>query len=252
MRHMRYFLLLNLLIYSSAILAQDEKQVLVFHHSGHVDLFFADELDSISCSRLDTNRIEHDSIISQIFYTKDSLFIFPINDIDSVVFGNRNEIEYQAEVIVLTSKDLEWIIKFEENIIYFKPNTPDTILPIIGNKLFYPEMTELFPYGLTAIVRTVSREKEYIMVTLETIELAEIYERFFYAGAIEVLSSSSTKRKTPGFETNLDVGTTIELGSHQGMSGKRDHASGDIPRPMAELRRYSSIVTQPRNPPSCI
>lgn len=211
-----FILLLSLC--SLAIQAQDDtKQVLVFRHSGAVDLFYHEQLDSIFCSNIDTLGVEHDGIVSQIFYTKDSTYVIPIADIDSVVFGNRNEIEFKQEVKVLTEEDMSWIIRVENNIIYYKPNTPATILPRVGDKLFYPEITEMFPVGLSVSVTDVTPQTNEIAVTIEAIDLAEIFERFFYAGQIEQTVPAGI-HKAPQFSADLKIQGKVNIGSYGSIS----------------------------------
>ena len=85
-------LLIGLFACTITFAANEDKQVLVFRHSGEVNLFYAEELTRISCSDVDPLGVKHDQIVSQVFATKDTSYIIPIADIDSVVFGNRNEI----------------------------------------------------------------------------------------------------------------------------------------------------------------
>ena len=217
-----FILLLSLC--SLAIQAQDDtKQVLVFRHSGAVNLFYHEQLDSIFCSNKDTLGVEYDSIVSQIFYTKDSAYVIPIADIDSVVFGNRNEMEYKQDVKVLTAEDVSWIIRVEDNIIYFKPNTPSTVLPRVGDKLFYPELTEMFPVGLSVSVTDVTPQANEIAVTVEVIDLAEIFERFFYAGQITKAVPEGIRRVPLNpyevkIECKVDIGSYGSIGASGGIN----------------------------------
>ena len=211
-----FILLLSLC--SLAIQAQDDtKQVLVFRHSGAVELFYHEQLDSIFCSYVDTLGAKHDTIVSQIFYTKDSAYVIPIAEIDSVVFGNRNEIEYKPEVKVLTSEDVSWIIRVEGNVIYFKPNTPSAILPQVGDKLFYPEVTEMFPVGLSVAVTDVTSQANEIAITIEVVDLSEIFERFFYAGQIDQTTPSNA-HKAPQFSADMKVEGKVDIGSYGSVS----------------------------------
>lgn len=80
--------------------AQTERgeQVLVFRNTGEVNLFFSEQLDSIIYSRIDTANIKHEKIVSQIFYSPDTAIVIPINEIDSVAFGSRNEVVFKKDV----------------------------------------------------------------------------------------------------------------------------------------------------------
>ena len=120
------------------ICAQTERgeQVLVFRNTGEVNLFFSEQLDSIVYSRLDTSNIKHEDIVSQIFYSPDTAIIIPINEIDSVAFGSRNETVFKKEVRQLNDVDCQWIIRYDGTNIFYKLSTPSNILPSKG----YPKI----------------------------------------------------------------------------------------------------------------
>ena len=132
------------------IYAQTERgeQVLVFRNTGEVNLFFSEQLDSIVYSRLDTANVEHENIVSQIFYSPDTAIVIPINEIDSVAFGSRNETVFKKEVRQLNDVDCQWIIKYDGSNIFYKLSAPTNILPSKGDRLFYGERDELFLNGL--------------------------------------------------------------------------------------------------------
>ena len=76
----KLLILLLLLIALLPIQAQTERgeQVLVFRSTGEVNLFFSEQLDSIVYSRLDTDSVEHENIVSQIFYSPDTAIVIPL------------------------------------------------------------------------------------------------------------------------------------------------------------------------------
>ena len=116
----------------------DDEQVLVFRHSGEVNLFYASQLDCIELSAYDAEGILHDEVVSQVFYADDTTMIVPIAEIDSVAFGSRNEIEMRPDVKDMTAEtDLPWILRFDGESIYYKLSTPATVLPKVGERLFY-------------------------------------------------------------------------------------------------------------------
>lgn len=71
---MKQLLLLTLMLFSiSTSLAADETdtQVLVFSKTGDVTLIYAEELQSVNLSTVDTDSIDHPDFISQDFIRKD-------------------------------------------------------------------------------------------------------------------------------------------------------------------------------------
>ena len=215
-RFMNHILLL-LLIALLPIQAQTERgeQVLVFRSTGEVNLFFSEQLDSIVYSRLDTDSVEHENIVSQIFYSPDTAIVIPINEIDSVAFGSRNETVFKKEVRQLNDVDNQWIIKFDGSNIFYKLSTPANILPSKGDRLFYGERDEIFPNGLAVKVNNVSRTDEAYVVNVTEVEFKEIFERLFFAGSADTSNYATTqkigKRNTPSeinvinFSKDFDV-----------------------------------------------
>lgn len=228
--------------------AQEDTQILVFRNTGEVNLFYSSELDSIFCSPLDTLGIEHETNVSQVFYTKDSAYVIPIAEIDSVTFGSRNEIVYKPEVKILNAADTIWIIRVENDIVYFKSNTPATVLPQVGDKLFYPETNEMFPVGLAVSVVSVTPANNEIAVKVEVVDLSEIFDKFFYAGKIEdTTPAANGMRRAPQWEAKCDLKGMLEIGSHGEISstGNLDIIGRTVMRPLQHYY-YADIELCPR------
>lgn len=199
----------------------EEDQVLVFRHTGEVNLFYQSELDSITLSKYDADSILYQEVISQVFHTKDTILFVPIAEIDSVAFGSRNAIELRNDVKELTDViDLPWIIRFNGYSIFYRLNTPDNVLPKAGQRLFYgldsnSGKASVFPYGLTAKATAVTRLNDEIRVDIENVELKEIFNKLFFAGKVNKQESANIKRlKTAHGEANIGVALPVgELGN---------------------------------------
>ena len=210
-----YVLLLSAFpCYAMAEALDENDQLLIFRNTGEVNLLFQSKVDSIIMSTVDSSGVVYDEPVSQIFYTADTVLSVPIAEIDSVCFGSRNVMELRDEVRELSNEtDIKWIIRFDGSSIYYRKDTPESVLPKVGMKLFYSEVTDLFPYGLTAKVVSVNHKAEEIEVQIENVELDEIFDKFFFAGNVsytEEQPSQVNRRK--GFElgqigavTNLSV-----------------------------------------------
>ena len=195
---------------------ENAEQVLIYHHSGDIDFFYITELDSIICSKEDTLGNTHENYVSQLFYAKDTMLVFSIADIDSVVFGNKNEIIVKNEVKVLNQEHIEWIIRVEGNTIYYKPKTPTSILPKVGDKLYYPESNDLFPYGLAGKVVSVTNKNNEIAIEIQSLEYTELFDKYFYAGNInyEVEPNPVAPRRAKEIDTEFKISAKIELGEN--------------------------------------
>jgi 3D (Asp-Asp-Asp) domain-containing protein len=209
MKQLHLIILLGLLSLTSGLQAQEQaeqgEQLLVFRNTGVVDLLYTNRVDSI---------LTTDS--TQVFYAKDTTLVVPFTELDSVAVGSRNVREMNASVRELTNdRDLPWIIRVEGNHIYYRLNTPQDILPKIGDKLFYGESHNLFPIGLSAKVINMTYLAEEIDVEIEPVELHEIFDRFFYAGRVTMsdmpaetrylMRRANHDRKVIPIEGKLDV-----------------------------------------------
>lgn len=196
----------------------DEEQVLVFRHTGVVNLFYQSDLDSITLSKYDADSTLYEEVISQVFHTKDTIMFVPIAEIDSVAFGNRNVIEMRKDVKELTEAvDLPWIIRFDGYSIFYRLNTPDDVLPKVEQRLFYgldgkEEETSVFPYGLTAKATTVTKLDDEIRVDIEVVELKEIFNKLFFAGRVYKQESAAIKKlKTIPVHGEADINVKLPV-----------------------------------------
>lgn len=189
----RLHLLLYITLACLGLHAQDEEQgeqLLVFRNTGVVNLLYTNEVDSI---------LTTDS--TQVFYVKDTTLVVPFAELDSVAIGSRNEIEMRSDVREMTAGiDLPWIIRFDGNSIFYRLNTPDNILPKVGERLFYgldgsDPGTAVFPYGLTARATAVTTLRDEIRVDIEMLDLKDIFKKFFYAGPIIQEQPASIKQR---------------------------------------------------------
>lgn len=199
------FLVLCSMIQLAASAQDDTKQILVFRNTGEVNLLYTQEVDSIVFSPYDKDSILHENFVSQVFYAKDTTLIVPVSEIDSVAFGNRNTFVFQPQARTLSSEDLSYIIRYDGNNIYYASHTPDNILPQVGDKLFYGEMTELFPEALCAKVNSVNSNGTYIVINISPIPLDEMFSQLFFAGTVSY-TPVTAKRSTHQIKQDIPVG----------------------------------------------
>ena len=217
MKHL--LLILCGIAWSAGLYAQstdEDEQVLVFRHSGEVNFFYASELDSIVFSNYDADSIWHDETVSQLFYAKDTTLLVPIAEIDSVAFGSRNETVLNNSVHeLLDDADFPWIIRTEGSTIYYRKDTPSHILPNAGDKLYYAGTSDLMPMGLSAKVVSVVALADEVAVTVEGVELTEIFDRLFYAGRVimgaEGDEAGSRPRKAASDKDSDDLSESVPL-----------------------------------------
>lgn len=181
-------------VFELHIVAQNSfsEQVLVFRSSGEINLFYTDKLDSIGFSKYDKDSVLQENVVSQVFYSPDTTLVVPISEIDSVAFGSRNELQFKKDVHQMGVEDSLWIVSFDGERIIYKKNTPFSVLPKIGEKLFYGNLDDLFPFGLAAKVENIEKSKDCIVVVVRSVEFKDIFNKAFYAGTL--VSSAPTTR----------------------------------------------------------
>lgn len=212
------FAIIFILTYLSVFGQDESKQVLVFRNTGEVNLFYSEQLDSITFSRMDKDSVWHDTIVSQIFYAIDTALIVPVAEIDSVAFGSRNEIRLKDDVKnLIESGDIDYIIRYDGNYVYYKKNTPKEILPKKGDKLLYADRIDIFPNGLCAEVLDVIPQEDEYAVHVKDISLHDVFDRLFYAGTIkhnEKIAIPSDKERNVGITGNsISYDGTINAGN---------------------------------------
>lgn len=212
--------LLCLFLGSKGAFAQtDDDQLLIFRNTGETNLLYQSKLDSITLTKIDAQGVEHEDAIAQVFHTADTALYVPLAEIDSVCIGSRNEIEFRADVRVLEEPtDMQWIVRYDGKNIYYKVDTPADVLPVKGQKLYFPEQTDIFPCGLCAKVDNVVRGGEEIAVAVSSVDYTEVFSKFFYAGSMDGVSPAMAKAqrakevdKGETLKSSIDIGEYGEL-----------------------------------------
>lgn len=197
-----------------------DDQILIFRNNGETNLLWQSKLDSIITTNIDTLGNIYDEPVAQIFHYGDESLYVSIAEIDSVCFGSRNQIEIRQEVRLLTdAKDISWIIGYDGEYIYYRKDTPADVLPKTGDKLYYADVTELFPCGLCAKVTGVNHREQNIAVAVTGIENTEIFSKFFFAGTSEDLQMARKYiAKVEEVDRAEPVIFTLPLGNNGEMS----------------------------------
>lgn len=217
----RMLCLLGVLLAETGAYAQSEDdQLLIFRNTGETNLLYQSKVDSITLTKIDTLGVEHEEPIAQLFHTTDTVLYVPIAEIDSVCFGPRNAIEYRSDVRVLRETlDMQWIIRYDGSKIYYKVETPNDILPTVGTKLYFPEQTELFPYGLCAKVDDVVRGGEEVAVSVSAIDYTEVFRKFFYAGSVDgVKPAHGNAHRAEELDKGETIKSSINIGDDDELS----------------------------------
>lgn len=241
--------LLGMFLSSIGLSAQtDDDQLLIFRNTGETNLLHQSKVDSITLTKIDTLGIEHEEPIAQVFHTTDTTLYVALAEIDSVCFGSRNAIEYRSDVRVLNEGlDMQWIIRYDGSNIYYKLGTPANVLPTKGQKLYFPEQSDLFPYGLCARVDNVVRGDKEIAVAVASADYAEVFSKFFYAGSMDGVAPAMEKAlRAKEIDKGETVKSSIAIGEYGNLTvDGRIGVHGDVV--LDPLKHYYHAVIDIEN-----
>lgn len=213
---MKHILTLFLIICCQilAVAQTVDEQVLIYRNTGITDLLYTSELDSIVLSCKDAKGTTYDEPVSQVFYAQDTTLVVPIAEIDSVAFGNHNVIEFYEDVKQFSAeKDGSWIVRVGSNSIIYKTNTPKNLLPLMGQKIFYGTPDDMLPYGICGKVVAINNPSEGIEFIIESVELKDIFKRFFYAGTIGDENTLGSKGRALDFNGSISKKYDLPVGN---------------------------------------
>lgn len=190
-------------------------KILVFRNTGEINIFNSDSISKIELSVYDTDSIQHDDFVTQVFHHKNSSFMsIPLEEIDSVAFGYRNIIEPKKGVRRLTDEEAQAIISFDgENILY------DSRLSMNeGEFVYYDLMTETLPFALCVKINHVAIESGYHRADVTMLDPSDVFNRYLITGNEEEIIGNRIKKAddytSSPFELDLprinENGTRIE------------------------------------------
>ena len=160
----------------------------IYRNDGQFNAFFRDEVDSIAYSNFDADSVFYDEVVMQVVYTADSIYRIPLASVDSVAFVTP-ETKYRPGVIQIAGELRNYVLSSENMSISFSSNTPQNLLPKVGDKLVTLEMSEVFPIGFAGEVKNVTKGNSYV-VECDTADLTEIFERYYSNASFNMVSDS--------------------------------------------------------------
>ena len=197
-------LLLSLLcMLSSAVYAQ--QALYVYQNTGVIDAFFTYEVDSIRYSNLDLDSVWHATSQVQEIWTRDSTYRIPLENIDSVSFITPETV-YKDDVINISDKLMDYLIRCDSMTLFFQDNTPSDILPKKGDKIVTTETNDII-YGFAGEVISITFENNEYVVTCTEVALTDVFETYYSLGTscgyVESQNPLSSKKIGP-YVDNLD------------------------------------------------
>ena len=183
-------LLLTLITCTSTIISfaqgQKETSFYVYRNDGEFNAFFYSEIDSITFSTLDLDSVEQTTIVTQEFWTIDSVYRIPLSVLDSIGFSTPQTI-INSNVFPLTAEHVPYIVRGDTLNFVMLSSTPKNMLPQKGNIVAANADCSSFANGIIARIISIDKNGEGYLYKCEKASLDDIYDQIvFYGNAVGV------------------------------------------------------------------
>ena len=150
----------------------------IYRNDGIIHTFFTANIDSMTCSTMDIDSIEHGEFVVQEVYTSDSVYRIPMETIDSVSFVTP-ETKYRPGVKVLEGDLKEYIVSRDSLTLLFRMDTPVGVLPVVGDKLVSTVSDDVLGGAFVGQVEHVVQQNNGIEVICVPVDLMEVFEYYY-------------------------------------------------------------------------
>ncbi|MDE5874677.1 MAG: hypothetical protein K2H15_03440, partial [Muribaculaceae bacterium] len=172
----------------------DNTHILVFRHSGSIESYEISKVSSIELSEIDEKGNVYDTPVSQIFRIGEKSVVIPIEDIDSVSFGDRNCIVARKDARRILDSELQFISKYDGSELLYSSATPSSAIPNVGEKVYYDNFCDIFPFGLCAEIKSRTMTSEGYILHTEDINPDKVFEEFIVSGDFEYVPIEKSTR----------------------------------------------------------
>ena len=150
----------------------------VYQHDGTVNTFFTNEIDSITVSKMGVDSLEYDDYVTQMYWTRDTVYRISIAAIDSVGFVTPPTVLQQG-VIDLADQLYPYILSSDSLTFYLCNTVPQNMLPHKNDILVYMESSDIFPSAFGGQVVDVVQMDDSIKVECTLVELTDIFKCYY-------------------------------------------------------------------------
>lgn len=172
----------------------------IYRNDGQFNAFFRDEVQSIEYSYEDAEGKTYDEIVTQVVITTDSVYKIPLAAIDSVGFVTP-ETKYKNDVTRLEDNLLDYIIGADGLTLKLKPETPNQLVPVKGDKLVLLGGCDALPYGFSGVVSDIHTGSSSIDVVCNQAYLEDLFDSFCSASTVYGATSDEEYATPTVFES---------------------------------------------------
>ena len=158
----------------------------IFRNDGGFNAFFFADIDRFEYSNIDTLGVAHDDMVVQEIYALDTLYRIPISAIDSIAFVTPETI-YKKDVAHTSKSDLwKYVVKGDSTQFTLAANTPQSLIPKVGDKLVKEDYTSNMPFGVYGKVSSVNTQSDGTIVNFEPVALTDLFDQYVCKGGVEL------------------------------------------------------------------
>ena len=180
------FLFLNVLCTAFA----DNTVVMIYRNDGMVSAFLKSDIDSIRYSHLDLDSLEHSDFVTQEVFMPDTVCRIPISAIDSVSFVCPPTV-YSEDATPITAEQASYVMGVDGLDIIFRTNTPEPVLPRVGQRIVTVDYDEVFPEGFAGKVESIEHKEEGIVVSCSDVLLEDVFDSFCSIATLQMYSDGN-------------------------------------------------------------
>ena len=162
-----------------------DNNMYVYLADGGFDAFLLSDVDSVTYSKTGTDGYEYDYYVVQEVWTVDSVYRFPLSEIDSVGLSTPPTI-INSKVFPLTAAHVPYIISADTLNFTLTKNTPAYLRPAIGNIVAAEMDCTAFPNGIIAKVLYIDETNTGYKYECEKATIDDIYDQIVLYDVISV------------------------------------------------------------------
>lgn len=214
MKRYTYYILTVLLAFvSQAAQAQTEQDALyIYRNDGGFNAFFFDDIDRFEYSCIDTLGVEHEDYVVQEVYALDTLYRIPISAIDSVSFVTPETV-YRNDITHTNESDLwNYIVSGDTLQFTLAAQTPQRLIPKVGDKLVRYDVTPNLPVGIFGQVAKVSNASDGTIVDINPLAPQDLMVQYVGKGKLEIYSRDDESSSRAQFGSK--EGLTFDDSTH--------------------------------------
>lgn len=185
-----------------------------YRNDGEFNAWLNIDVDSITYSCIDTLGVEHDDVVVQEVWTRDSLYRIPLNAVDSIGFRAPAPV-YKNNVFHIRDYHMPYVLKAEGLTLTLSKEIKKDSIPQVGQIIVSDIVDERLPRGFSGRVLSVESTTNAYVFTCEAVALNEIFDRLLLVGRSESFipeEMEQVRRKSSANDSDWDGIIPFEVG----------------------------------------